>query len=115
MRKVLLFVICLSAGPALHAMTWQELQAEIDSVESGNPSNRDIIVRFSEVVQMLVTYNKAVQERDPAARLFCPSPNGSLQLDEIVSMVRGGAERAGSGGGTRAGVDAGQFSRALSL
>ena len=88
MKSALVLLVCLLSAPTLHAMTWQELQTEIDSVESGNPPNQEIIARFSEMVQMLVTYYRAVQDTAPDAQLFCLQPSGSLQLDEIVSMVR---------------------------
>lgn len=91
-KYLLVFLTCLTTN-SLHAMTWTELQAEIDSVEAGNPGNRDIILRFSEIVQTAVVYNRAVQESEPGAQLFCPPPDTPMTLDEIVSLVRAESRR----------------------
>lgn len=93
MKNWLAGMACLLAASTGYAMTWQELEAEINSVESGNPQNMQIIARFSDMVQMLVTYNKAERDAGNSKALFCPPPNGSLQLNEVVSMVRAEVRR----------------------
>ncbi len=83
---VLLLVLLLSNQVA--AMTWKELNDDILRVESGAQSDPQIIVRLSEIVLTLVSYTKAVEEQDPAKQIFCMQPGGSLNINEIVSMVR---------------------------
>lgn len=87
--KILLLTFCaLFIHNSLQAMTWQELQAEIDSVESGQPGNQQVIMRFSEMIQMLATYTQTVYESHPDAKITCPPLGVSMHIDEIVSMVR---------------------------
>lgn len=87
--KILLLTFCaLFINSASQAMTWQELQAEIDSVESGQPGNQQVIMRFSEMIQMLATYSQTVYESHPNAKITCPPQSVPMHIDEIVSMVR---------------------------
>lgn len=91
MRKLSVLVVCLLATSTLQAMTWQELRTEIDAVEAGEAPNPQIIARFQEIVQMLVSYSAAVREAHPDSQLICPAANVSMHIDEIVSMVRAAA------------------------
>lgn len=71
----------------LQAMTWGELEAEINAVEAGAPGNREMILRFSEMVHMLVTYTRQLQVQG-LPPLVCPTRGQAINIDELVSMVR---------------------------
>lgn len=83
---LLLAATLLPATPA-NAMTWEELQTEILAVESGAPGNREMILRFSEMVHMLVSYTRDLQTRGLATP-FCPPRGQTVTIDELVSLVR---------------------------
>lgn len=75
-----------SSGAA--AMPWQELQSEINSVEAGNQPDMAIIRRTAEMVEMLVGYHRALRSEGAERLLFCPQAGGSMELDEVVSLIR---------------------------
>ena len=85
----------LLAAP-LQAMNWAELEAEINSVESGNAPNSAIIVRFSELVNMMVSYTRELHEQQ-LSPLFCPPQGVPMHSDQLVSMVRAEARKQDAG------------------
>ncbi len=87
MQKLLLTLCCLYL-PVSYGMSWGELRAEIESVESGNSGDVVIIQRMSEIVQTIVSYRSAIIEAGGTIRLFCPEAEKEMHLDDFVSMVR---------------------------
>ena len=87
----LVMLLVLLTGHA-QAMTWGELSREIESVEGGAAGNREIILRFSEMVHMLASYTRLLREQDLPA-LICPAQGQSVNIDELVSLVREEARR----------------------
>lgn len=83
-KKLLLISVLLLLSQMASAMTWSELEQQIEAVESGETVDQNLLVRLSEMVQMLVVMRKA--QTSPG--LFCPPQEGSLDIDEIVSMLR---------------------------
>jgi hypothetical protein len=86
-RFPIALLVCLVTEP-LQGMTWSDLEAEIRSVAAGNPGNITLIQRFSDSVQLVVTYNQTQQLQFPGTQLFCPAPDTPVTLDEMVSLVR---------------------------
>ena len=89
--RLLTLVATLCAGP-VQAMTWAELEAEIDAVEDGAAGNRQMILRFSEMVHMLVSYTRQLHQED-LQPLACPPRGQAVNIDELVSLVRAEARR----------------------
>jgi hypothetical protein len=89
-------VLAALLSAPLQALTWSELEAEINSVESGNAPNSAIIVRFSEMVNMMVSYTRELnqQQLEP---LFCPPRGVPMHSDQLVSMVRAEARQQDAG------------------
>lgn len=87
MKSTMLLLLLLSPLSAW-ALSWGELEAEIDSVESGNPGDVAIIQRMSDVVSAVAAYNRALREAGADELLFCPASGSSIELDRIVSLVR---------------------------
>ena len=71
MKKLILLSACLILQPVA-ALTWGELHAEIQAVESGNPANVNIIQRRSETVQSIVVYTRQLDQAADLQSLFCP-------------------------------------------
>ncbi|MFM1896253.1 MAG: hypothetical protein RLZZ385_1327 [Pseudomonadota bacterium] len=94
-------LLCLTALCSLPAtaMNWGELEDEIAAVEGGAPGNREIIARFAEITEMLVTYTRALQDSGTAP-LLCPAPGTPMTIDEVVSVVRAQARRSNADRGT---------------
>jgi hypothetical protein len=92
MKTLLLICLIVAAAP-VKALTWQELNQEILSVEQGNPANTAIIQRMSDITTALFTYHRAAVTAE-LATLFCPPEGGSMGLNEIVSIVRRQATEA---------------------
>lgn len=97
-RSFVLIASCLLAN-AVAAMTWAELEREIESVEAGNAGNPQLIQRTAEMIEMLAVYAKA-QAAAELPRLFCPEPNRQIQLDGVVSMIRAQARAENAGPAT---------------
>lgn len=95
--RILLLTLCCLYLPASYGMSWGELRAEIESVESGNSGDVVIIQRMSEIVQTIVSYRAAIIEAGSTIRLFCPEAEREMHLNDFVSMVRREAQlqRAG--------------------
>ena len=74
--------------PTASAMSWQELQSEIDLVESGGQANPATVLRLSDMVSMMVVMVKAEHEELADQQLFCPPQGKSFDLDGITSLMR---------------------------
>lgn len=94
--RVIGFALFMLLSPWAGAMSWAELRHEIESVESGNPTNVAIVQRLAEAVEAMAFYNGSLRRAGIEDRLFCPPENGSLQLDEVVSMIRAQSRRDSS-------------------
>ena len=80
----------------LQALSWSELEAEITSVESGGAPNSQIILRFSEMVNMMVSYTRQLNEKN-LAPLFCPPQGVPMHSDQLISIVRNQARQQNAG------------------
>lgn len=83
-----LIVICSSTSTLSSAMTWSELNEQIQLVESGKAVDPAFVLRLSEIVQMLVVMTEAQAEKDDSSLLFCPPKGEQLNLDQVTSMMR---------------------------
>lgn len=88
MRQLMLTGLLLLLSNAASAMKWGELEQEIRSVEAGEPANTAIIQRFGELVEGVVIYTRALNERGSSPRIFCTSGEQAVHLNELVSLVR---------------------------
>lgn len=92
MKMKLIIPVLLILSSTVQAMTWVELSEEIESVESGAAGNRDIILRFSEMVHMMVSYSRQLRQEN-LQPLFCPPQGQAINIDDLVSIVRAEARR----------------------
>lgn len=90
-----LLLAALFTVPA-QAMTWSELEAEINAVESGAAGNSRIIMRFAEMVNMMVSYTRQLHEAD-LPPLICPPRGVPMHSDQLVSIVRAQARQTNAG------------------
>jgi len=84
-------VSALTCAP-LQAMPWSELEAEINSIEAGQAPDSRIILRFSEIVNMMVSYTRQLREND-LEPLFCPPQGVPMHSDQLVAIVRAQARQ----------------------
>lgn len=78
------------------AMTWAELSQEIEAVEGGAEGDRQIILRFSEMVHMMVSYTRSLHEQG-LTPLICPPRGQAMNIDDLVSIVRRQAMQSSAG------------------
>ena len=92
MRMKSFILVLLTLSSTVHAMTWAELSEEIELVENGAAGNREMILRFSEMVHMMASYSRQLRQEDLEA-LFCPPQGQSMNIDDLVTIVRAEARR----------------------
>lgn len=90
-----LLLVFLFTTP-VQAMTWSELEAEINTIESGQTGNPEIIMRFAEMVNMLVSYTRELNQAD-LAPLICPPRGVPMHSDQLISIVRAQARQSNAG------------------
>lgn len=75
------------------ALTWGELDDELNAVQSGAAASQEIIDRFAEIAEMLAAYTIALREAG-GSPLLCPAPGTPMGFNELIAVVKEEAQRS---------------------
>ena len=88
MQRMIILLLLLAAAFPASAMSWAELEEQINAVDAGKTA--DVIVRqgLIEIVDTVVIYTKLMHENEPDHMLFCPAKGSEMDLGKIIDIIR---------------------------
>ncbi len=73
---------------ASQALSWGDLQQEIERLAAGKPATQLIHLRLFEVFETVAIYTKALKAHKPNSALFCSANDTQMHFNQLVSMIR---------------------------